>query len=115
AGAGRGDGGSGPPAPDRAPVLLRTTGTAGRPKAARDDWSRLLAGVHTSESLAASRWLLAYNLNQFAGLQILLYTLANRATLVVPTSNQPRDALAAIASHGVTHVSATPTFWRMAV
>jgi acyl-CoA synthetase (AMP-forming)/AMP-acid ligase II len=109
------DGGSGPLAPDRAPVLILTTGTTGRPKAARHDWSRLLAGVRTSESLAATRWLLAYNLNQFAGLQILLYTLANRATLVVPASNQPREALADVVKHGVTHVSATPTFWRMAL
>ena len=54
--------------------------------------------MRTSESLAGTRWLLAYNLNQFAGLQIVLYTLANRATLVVPTSNQPREALADIAS-----------------
>lgn len=109
------DGAGAPPAPDRAPVLILTTGTTGRPKAARHDWSRLLAGVRTSESLAATRWLLAYNLNQFAGLQILLYTLANRATLVVPTSSRPGEALADIARHRVTHVSATPTFWRMAV
>src|SRR5207253_8212995 len=95
-------GGPGRPRSHGAPVLILTAGTTGRPRAARHDWSRLLAGVRRSESLAATRWLLAYNLNQFAGLQILLYTLANRATLVVPASNQPREALADVVKHGVT-------------
>jgi acyl-CoA synthetase (AMP-forming)/AMP-acid ligase II len=110
------DAGAAPPAPsDRSPILVLTTGTTGRPKAARHDWRRLRAAVRTRPEMVGTRWLLAYNVNQFAGLQILLHVLANRATLVVPASNQPRDGLAAIRTHGVTHVSATPTFWRMAM
>jgi acyl-CoA synthetase (AMP-forming)/AMP-acid ligase II len=101
-----------PPAPDRAPVLILTTGTTGRPKGARHDWSRLAAGVRRREGSEAERWLLAYNPNQFAGLQVLLHALVRGSTIVVPSSNQPREALAAMRDHGVTHASATPTFWR---
>jgi acyl-coenzyme A synthetase/AMP-(fatty) acid ligase len=103
------------PAPVRggpAPVLILTTGTTGQPKGARHDWARLASSVRVDERQRAKRWLLAYNLNQFAGLQVMLHVLVNKATLVVPTSNQPRAALDAMLQHGVTHASATPTFWR---
>jgi acyl-CoA synthetase (AMP-forming)/AMP-acid ligase II len=95
-----------------APTLILTTGTTGRPKGVRHDWSRLVAATRRPEHVPGARWLLAYNINQFAGIQVLLHVLASRATLVVPTTNQPRDALTAMREFGVTHVSATPTFWR---
>lgn len=95
-----------------APTLILTTGTTGRPKGVRHDWSRLIAATRRPEHQPGARWLLAYNINQFAGIQVLLHVLASRATLVVPESNQPRDALTAMRDLGVTHVSATPTFWR---
>jgi acyl-coenzyme A synthetase/AMP-(fatty) acid ligase len=99
-------------APDRAPALILTTGTTGQPKGARHEWSRLVAAVRRDERQHGARWLLAYNLNQFAGIQVLIHVLANHATLVAGASNQPRAALDAMRDFGVTHASATPTFWR---
>jgi acyl-CoA synthetase (AMP-forming)/AMP-acid ligase II len=58
------------------------------------------------------RWLLAYGPNQFGGFQILLHVAAAGATLVAGESFRPRDGLAAMRRHGVTHASGTPTFWR---
>lgn len=98
-----------------APVLVLTTGTTGEPKGARHDWGRLAAAVRRRDEEPGTRWLLAYNLNQFAGTQVLLHALVHAATLVVPASNQPRHAVEAIRAEGVTHVSATPTFWRFLV
>ncbi|HVS67724.1 MAG TPA: fatty acid--CoA ligase family protein [Mycobacteriales bacterium] len=94
------------------PVLILTSGTTGRPKGTRHRWSRLLAAAHPDRRGGSRRWLLAYNLNQYAGLQVMLHVLGTGDTLVVPDSPQPRHALAAIQAHGVTHISATPTFWR---
>jgi len=99
----------------QAPVTILTTGTTGRPKAARHDWRRLVAGVHARGLRADDRLLLAYNLHQFAGVQVLLHALVAGATLVLPASNRPRDGVAAMVDLGVTHASATPTFWRFAV
>lgn len=97
-----------------APTLILTTGTTtGRPRGARHDWRRLVGSTRRGEEPPGARWLLAYNLNQFAGTQILLHVLATQATLVVPRSNRPRDAVAAARGFGVTHASATPTFWRL--
>lgn len=94
-------------------VLILTTGTTGEQKGARHDWTRLLKAVRHQELRRGIRWLLAYNINQFAGIQVLLHVLAGGGTLVEPASRQAEDAVAAIREHGVTHVSATPTFWRL--
>lgn len=103
------------PLPDRSrsPVLILTTGTTGEQKGARHDWERLVRSVRRPESHSDARWLLLYNLNQFAGLQVLLHVLVNRCTLVIPDENRVAEAIAAMRAQSVTHVSATPTFWRM--
>jgi acyl-CoA synthetase (AMP-forming)/AMP-acid ligase II len=106
------DGGELSDPPPRAPALILTTGTTGEPRGVRHDWHRLVAAVKHPDDAPGARWLLAYNLNQFAGVQVLIHVLVSRATLVVPASNQPREAVAALRDLGVTHASATPTFWR---
>jgi acyl-coenzyme A synthetase/AMP-(fatty) acid ligase len=103
------------PHSQNAPILILTTGTTGRPKGARHDWARLVSGVRRREGTSRERWLLAYNLNQFAGIQVVLHALVGGSTIVVPPSNQPREALAVMRDLHVTHASATPTFWRFVV
>jgi acyl-CoA synthetase (AMP-forming)/AMP-acid ligase II len=95
-------------------VLILTTGTTGEQKGARHEWSRLAEAAHADDE-PGRRWLLAYNLNQFAGVQILIHVLVSRATLAAPPTSQARDAIETMRSSAVTHVSATPTFWRLLV
>jgi len=99
--------------PGSYPVLILTTGTTGTPKGARHDWARLAGRVRVPADASAARWLLVHDLEQFAGIQVLLHVLAGGATLVAPATKQPREAMAEIRRHRVTHVSATPTFWRL--
>lgn len=99
------------PTGDR-PHLVLTTGTTGAPRGVRHDWSRLLRGTTRVRPGAGERWLLAYGLHQFAGLQIMLHVFAAGATLVAPAPRRPREGLAAMRTLGVTHASATPTYWR---
>ena len=94
------------------PILIRTTGTTGEPKVARHDWQVLARTVASVRSRPEQRWLLAYGPQQFAGIQVILHVLATQATLVAPFPRQPRDGLEAIVEHGVTCVSATPTYWK---
>jgi acyl-CoA synthetase (AMP-forming)/AMP-acid ligase II len=94
------------------PLLIRTTGTTGAPKAARHDWRVLTRTVAGLEPAPDQRWLLAYGPQQFAGIQVLLHTMASRATLVAPFPRLPKDCLRAVIDQRVTCVSATPTFWR---
>ncbi len=101
-----------PAASEAQPLLIRTTGTTGVPKAAQHDWSILGRTVERVSARPLQRWLLAYGPHQFAGLQVLQHVLASRATLVAPFPRQPRNGLDALVSAGVTCVSATPTYWR---
>jgi acyl-CoA synthetase (AMP-forming)/AMP-acid ligase II len=94
------------------PLMIRTTGTTGLPKAARHDWRILGKTVANIRPMPEQRWLLAYGPQQFAGVQVLLHVAASQATLVAPFPRQPKDGLEAMLTQGVTCVSATPTFWR---
>ena len=100
--------------PSARPHLVLTTGTTGAPRAARHDWWPLVRAIDlpTMRSVADQRWLLAYGMNQFGGLQILLHVVNIGATLVATEEFAPRAGLAAMRDHGVTHASATPTYWR---
>ena len=62
--------------PDQRPHLVLTTGTTGLPRGVRHDWSRLVRGVDGLGHSPDQRWLLAYGLHQFAGLQIVQHVLA---------------------------------------
>ncbi|NHA01562.1 long-chain fatty acid--CoA ligase [Nocardioides sp. W3-2-3] len=101
--------------PESRPVMAMTTGTSGFPRGVRHEWDRLLRAVRKIKPAPDHRWLLAYGLNQFGGLQILIHVLAAQARLVAAESFQPRDALGAMRASGVTHASGTPTFWRFLV
>jgi acyl-CoA synthetase (AMP-forming)/AMP-acid ligase II len=94
------------------PHLVLTTGTTGTPRGVRHDWARLLRGTARIKPEPDHRWLLAYGVHQFAGLQVLLHVFAAGATLVAPAPRRPREGLRAMRELGVTHASATPTYWR---
>jgi acyl-CoA synthetase (AMP-forming)/AMP-acid ligase II len=96
-------------------VLILTSGTTGTPKCARYRWDDLVAQITRSRSDDDERWLLAYRLNHFAGLQMLLHVLVSQQTLVLPESSKVAAALDAAKTYGVTHLSSTPTFWRFAL
>ncbi len=98
--------------PEHAPLMGMTTGTSGAPKGVRHEWSRVLRTTARIKPVDDQKWLLAYGLNQFGGLQILIHVVAAQTTLVAADTFQPRDALDAMRRWGVTHASGTPTFWR---
>lgn len=96
-------------------LMVMTTGTSGSPRGVRHEWSRVLLTAQRIKPAPEQNWLLAYGLNQFGGLQILIHVLASRATLVAAESFQPRSALKAMRDKNVTHASGTPTFWRFVI
>ncbi|MDT4919490.1 MAG: hypothetical protein QOI15_392 [Pseudonocardiales bacterium] len=98
--------------PATRPHLVLTTGTTGAPRGVRHDWNRLLRSTGRIAPAPGQRWLLAYGLHQFAGLQILLHVFGAGATLVAPAPRRPREGLAAMRVHAVEYASATPTYWR---
>jgi acyl-CoA synthetase (AMP-forming)/AMP-acid ligase II len=99
------------PLADDSEIVIFTTGTTGTPKAVRYTWSRLVAQARRIS--AGWRWLLAYPLNHFAGIQLLVHAVVNVETLVIPPSRGFDVVLTTIREQGVDAISATPTFWRV--
>ena len=96
-------------------ILILTSGTTGQPKCDLYLWSKLFAQAKKGNEDLNERWLLAYRLNHFAGIQMLVHALRNGSTLVLAKSQQVADAVNALVAFQVTHVSSTPTFWRFAM
>jgi acyl-CoA synthetase (AMP-forming)/AMP-acid ligase II len=95
---------------DEPTLIILTTGTTGARRGAIHSWARLAPAQPVTAS--DDRWLLAYNLAQFAGIALLVQALASGAALVQPDAQRAREGLEAMRAFGVTHASATPTFWR---
>ncbi|MQP67556.1 AMP-binding protein [Niveispirillum sp. SYP-B3756] len=93
-------------------LLLESSGTTGTPKRIAKPLSGVLAGIGKAGDSGGGRWLLTYDACGFAGLQVLLTVLAGGGTLVAATgADLPTLARLAV-QEGVTHLSATPSFWR---
>lgn len=94
-------------------ILLTTSGTTGAPKVARHSLQRLLGRVSLPNvGGTPPTWLLTYHPASFAGLQVTLASLAGGGTLVSSARGSVADLAAVALAGGVTHISATPTFWR---
>lgn len=93
-------------------VTILTSGTTGRPKAARHTWESLSRPVRTSDTEAPQRWLLSYRPQLYAGLQVVLQTFVNHGTLIVPPADATPDAIAELmCSARAEYASATPSYW----
>jgi acyl-CoA synthetase (AMP-forming)/AMP-acid ligase II len=91
-------------------VTILTSGTTGRPKAARHTWASLCRPVRIG---AGAVWLQTYRPHLYAGLQVAMQCLGSGGTLVNPGAEaSPDEVIAAMVRHGVECASATPSYWR---
>lgn len=93
-------------------VGVLTSGSEGEPKCVRHDWRTLTAAVRMDLKHAKRRWLSAYPVAHFAGLQVLAHTMLNGAALGMLQGYQPETAFKAICAWKITHLNGTPTFMR---
>jgi acyl-coenzyme A synthetase/AMP-(fatty) acid ligase len=94
-------------------INLFTSGTTGRPTLARHSLASLARGVRISAAHRDDIWAFAYNPTHIAGVQVFLQALANLNTLVDVTGLDRLTIYDVFRRHRVTHVSATPTFYRL--
>jgi acyl-CoA synthetase (AMP-forming)/AMP-acid ligase II len=92
---------------------LFTSGSTGLPKLVRQSVANLARAVKVSPRHAGAVWAFAYNPTHVAGIQVFLQALANGCTLVNVYGLDRAAVLAALERHGVTHLSATPSFYRL--
>lgn len=95
-------------------IFMMTSGTTGAPKIAAHKLSNLLSRARSAARPGheGAKWLLTYQPTGFAGLQVQLTAVIGRGLVVAPAERTPAGFARAAAEHGVTQISATPTFWR---
>jgi len=105
-------------APDAsvAGITILTSGTEGRPKAARHSWASLARPIRATDSAERQVWLLSFRLDLYAGMQVMLQCLANYGTLVMPSEKaSPDEIVTMMRDQTVGYASATPSYWRRLV
>lgn len=94
-------------------LLLETSGTTGTPKRIIRPFDAILGGIDIPRGGNAARWLLAYDACGFAGLQVLLTAMAGGGTLLAAPDTEAAALVRLAAQEQATHISATPSFWRL--
>lgn len=94
-------------------IGLFTSGTTGKPKLVLHSIDSLTRGVRVSDKHRSDVWGLAYHPAHIAGLQVLFQALANHNPLVRLFDLPVDQVHQAIESEGITHLSATPTFYNL--
>ena len=92
-------------------VYLKSSGTSGEKKFISHKISSLLEKTKKAETSCV--WGMCYNFKHMGGLQVILQSFVNLNTLVVLYGNKKKDINNCIQQYAVTHISATPTFYRI--
>jgi acyl-coenzyme A synthetase/AMP-(fatty) acid ligase len=94
--------------------LLLTSGTTGAPKLVRHDVASLTAPIRSDAQ--APVWGTFYDIRRYGGLQIFFRAVVGGGSLILSSAGEAvADHLGRLATHGVTHLSGTPSHWRRAL
>lgn len=94
-------------------ITIFTSGTTGQPKKVVHSISTLTRAVRLGEKYQNQVWAYAYNPTHMAGLQVFFQAFENQNTLVNVFGKQRDEVYRQIADKQITHISATPTFYRL--
>lgn len=94
-------------------ITIFTSGTTGQPKKVLHTVATLTRSVRSGERYVGQIWAYAYNPTHMAGLQVFFQAFENLNTLVNVFNKQRSEVYELINKHNITHISATPTFYRL--
>ncbi len=94
-------------------VVLYTSGTTGQPKRIIHQLKNLARNVKISEDFRNDVWGFAYNPTHMAGIQVFLQALYNGSSIINVFEKPKSEVFDSFERFGVTHLSATPTFFRL--
>jgi acyl-coenzyme A synthetase/AMP-(fatty) acid ligase len=97
----------------RTRITLFTSGSTGLPKAVSHALPNLCRALRVGDKHAADVWGFAYNPTHIAGVQVFLQVVFNQNSLVNLFQLPRERVLDLLREHRVTHLSATPTFYRL--
>lgn len=94
-------------------ITIFTSGTTGQPKKVVHSIDTLTRSVRLGDKYKGQVWAFAYNPTHMAGLQVFFQAFENQNTLVNVFNLQRSEVYQKIAQYQITHISATPTFYRL--
>lgn len=94
-------------------ITLYTSGTTGSPKPIRQSISNLTRAVQVAPKHDGDVWGLAYRPTKIAALQVLLQAISNGNTIVNLFDRPIDEARKFVRSWNISHLSATPTYFRL--
>lgn len=94
-------------------ITLFTSGTTGIPKKVSHDFKSITRFAKVTERNKESIWGFAYNPTHMAGIQVFFQALLNGNSIIRLFGLDTKDIYTEIKNNGITHISATPTFYRL--
>lgn len=96
-------------------ISIFTSGTTGVPKKVNHSIKSLNRLIKIEEKFQSKVWALAYNPTHIAGLQVIFQAFLNKNPLINIFNENLENIDALLNTYKVTHISSTPTFYRMIV
>jgi len=94
-------------------ISIYTSGTTGQPKKVMHSIENLTRSVRVAPRYSDQVWAFAYNPTHMAGLQVFFQAFQNGNTLINVFNFPRQEVYQAISKYHITHISATPTFYRL--
>lgn len=94
-------------------ITLFTSGTTGIPKKVSHDFKAITRFVKVSERNKKSVWGFAYNPTHMAGIQVFFQAFLNGCSTIRLFGLNTSNIYSEIKNNNITHISATPTFYRL--
>jgi acyl-CoA synthetase (AMP-forming)/AMP-acid ligase II len=94
-------------------VQLFTSGTTGVPKSVSHSFDNIVRNIKISDNRKEDIWGLCYQPNKMAGYQVLFQSLLNKNTLINMFGYNYNEIVKRISTFDVSHLSATPTMYKM--